>query len=179
MRVRLGVFGPVIAGALVWAIVSGQVGAAGFVIAFGSGLLIWTAVEYLMHRFIFHSGFPAHWAHHEEPTEPKYILAPLLLSIPVAAALFGVLWLATRSSAHAGLMIAGVVSGYLAYEELHLRIHANVPGGPILRTLRRLHFYHHYADDSRCYGVTSPLWDIVLSSGVKPGQANVRPPETV
>jgi len=61
-------------------------------------------------------------------------------------------------------VIAGVMAGYLAYELVHLRIHSNAAGGPVLRALRRYHYYHHFADDHVCYGVTTPVWDAVFAS---------------
>jgi len=128
-----------------------------------AGWLLWTALEYLMHRFAFH-GFAPHWEHHAEPGDPQFIVAPLLLSLPMAAAIWLLCWLAMGSPIEAGLAVAGVIAGYLAYELVHLRIHSRAAGGPLLRALRRYHYYHHFADDRVCYGVTTPVWDAVFAS---------------
>lgn len=128
-----------------------------------AGLLLWTAIEYLMHRFAFH-GFAPHWDHHAEPAETKFIVAPLLLSLPVATAIWLLCWLLTGSAVRGGLFISGVIAGYLAYELVHLRIHSRAAGGRLLRALRRYHYYHHFADDTVCYGVTTPLWDAFFGS---------------
>lgn len=161
MALRLGVFGPLLVVALAW---SARAGEAAWV---APGLLLWTILEYLMHRFAFH-GFAPHYDHHAEPTQENYLLAPLWLSVSMAAALWLVLSLATRSVNRATAVMAGVIAGYLLYEAVHLRLHRLVPGGPVLRALRRYHFYHHFADDRVCYGVTSPLWDVVLGTRKKP-----------
>ncbi len=177
MLVRLGIFGPLGVGAVVWALARGRLGGIGAAGAFTAGLFLWTALEYLMHRFAFH-GFAPHWEHHERPTEAKYILAPLGLSLPMAGAIFGVLWAAAGPGV-AAAVVAGVLAGYLVYEAVHLRIHSQAAGGAMLRALRRNHYYHHFAKDTKCYGVTSPLWDLILASADKPGRSPVRPPEAV
>jgi len=159
MRVRLSVFGPLAVlavGAAVW---RGEFR----LLPVALGLLLWTAIEYLMHRYAFH-GFAPHWEHHEKPAEAKFIVAPLTLSLPVASAVWLLVSLAMDSAVQAGLLIAGVIAGYLAYEAVHLRIHSEAAGGPLLRALRRYHYYHHFADDSVCYGVTTPLWDMVFAT---------------
>jgi sterol desaturase/sphingolipid hydroxylase (fatty acid hydroxylase superfamily) len=123
-------------------------------------------IEYLLHRFAFH-GFAPHYQHHEDPTDPTHILAPLQLSLPVLAALFILLWQLAGQALVAALIVAGVLAGYLVYESLHLRIHSTQPGGWLLRALRKQHFYHHFADHSSCYGVTSPVWDLVFRTRPK------------
>lgn len=126
-----------------------------------AGLLLWTLVEYLIHRFAFH-GFAPHYRHHADPTDPRYIVAPLWLSLAGAAAVWILAAIATGSWSRAALVVAGLLSGYLAYELVHLRIHSADPGGSLLRALRRYHYYHHFADEHACYGVTSPVWDRVF-----------------
>jgi sterol desaturase/sphingolipid hydroxylase (fatty acid hydroxylase superfamily) len=159
MVLRLAVFGPVVASALAAAFYAG-----GFrLLPIAAGALLWTILEYLMHRFAFH-GFAPHGDHHAQPAEAEFLVAPLLLSLPMATAIFLLSWLATGSAVEAGLVIAGVSAGYLTYEFVHLRIHSRAAGGLLLRALRRYHYYHHFADDRVCYGVTTPLWDAVFAS---------------
>jgi sterol desaturase/sphingolipid hydroxylase (fatty acid hydroxylase superfamily) len=131
------------------------------------GLLAWTIIEYLLHRFAFH-GFAPHWQHHEKPTDPVFIVAPLSLSLSASAILFALFSLAARSLPSGATILAGVIAGYIAYEAVHLRIHSSAAGGPILRTLRRHHYYHHFASDQVCYGVTSPIWDFIFQTRPRP-----------
>lgn len=161
MNLRLLVFGGFFAAAMAWGIADGH--ARAIPAAFTGGVLLWSLIEYLMHRFAFH-GFAPHWEHHAEPLDAKYILAPFPLSLAFSAGLWAIFWLATRSTSLPGLVLCGVWAGYLAYEGVHLRIHSSAPGGVLLRGLRRRHYYHHFADDRYCYGVTSPLWDFVFRS---------------
>jgi sterol desaturase/sphingolipid hydroxylase (fatty acid hydroxylase superfamily) len=128
---------------------------------FVAGLAIWTLIEYLMHRLAFH-GFAPHAEHHLNPGNRRYILAPLWLSTSGACSLFGIFWLSSGSWEAAASIVAGIIAGYLVYELIHLRIHSGKRGGPLLRALRKHHYYHHFASDRVCFGVTSPLWDIVF-----------------
>jgi sterol desaturase/sphingolipid hydroxylase (fatty acid hydroxylase superfamily) len=132
-------------------------------VLFALGLLAWTIIEYLLHRFAFH-GFAPHCEHHAQPADPVFIVAPLWLSLPATAILLAAFSLAARSFAAGASIVAGVIAGYLAYEAIHLRIHSAAAGGPLLRALRKHHYYHHFASDQVCYGVTSPLWDWIFRS---------------
>jgi dihydroceramide fatty acyl 2-hydroxylase len=135
----------------------------GSLLAIGAGLFLWTLLEYGIHRFAFH-GFLPHYQHHEDPKDTKYIVSPLWLSGGTSLALWVVMRIPAGSWARSGLTLAAIIAGYLAYEAVHLRIHSNVPGGPLLRALRKRHYYHHFADERYCYGVTTPVWDRVFGS---------------
>jgi len=161
MAIRLWVFVPLFVAAALVGIFSGQAA------SLPAGVVLWTVLEYLMHRFAFH-GFAPHYQHHAETRDPVFLLAPLWLSLSTAGALWVMLALASGSMARAAATVAGVIAGYLAYESVHLRIHSAIPGGQFLRALRKHHFYHHFADERVCYGVTSPLWDHVFRSVPKP-----------
>jgi len=163
MSLRLWVFGALSTAAASAGLLAGHSGAAHFAALLAGGFLVWTIVEYLMHRLAFH-GFAPHIEHHADPTDPSYILAPLWLSTSAALALFGVFCLVTRSWTAGASMISGVIAGYVAYEAIHLRIHSAKRGGALLRALRKHHYYHHFNNDRVCFGVTSPLWDVVFGS---------------
>jgi sterol desaturase/sphingolipid hydroxylase (fatty acid hydroxylase superfamily) len=154
------VYVPLVAAAMVWNRSSSP---AVWVACLAIGLALWTAVEYLMHRWVLHRLAP-HYQHHEQPEALEYIFAPLWLSGVSAVVLWALLALAAGSWQLAALVMAGTVSGYLFYEALHVRMHSAAAGGPLLRTLRKHHFYHHFADDTRCYGVTTPVWDYVFGT---------------
>ncbi|MCW5982033.1 MAG: sterol desaturase family protein [Bryobacteraceae bacterium] len=163
MTVRLWVYGPLVACAWWLSVRSGAVGASSAAAYFAAGVALWTALEYLMHRYAFH-GFAPHYEHHRDPADRRHILAPLWLSLSGAGALWLLLWPATGSAARAALIATGVIAGYLGYELIHLRLHSGRRGGRILRALRKRHFHHHFADERVCYGVTSPLWDVVFGT---------------
>ena len=128
---------------------------------FALGLLLWTPLEYVLHRYVFHRLAP-HYQHHESPAELRYIFAPLWFSGIAAIALFALFALAAGSWQRGALIDAGVISGYLCYEALHVWIHSPRAGGALLTALRRHHYYHHFADDTKCYGVVTPFWDHIF-----------------
>ncbi len=135
----------------------------GSAVCIAAGLFLWTLLEYGIHRFAFH-GFLPHWEHHERPKDPKYILAPLWLSTATSALLWAMLRIPAGSWARSGLVVASIIAGYLAYEGVHLLIHSSRAGGRTLRELRKRHYYHHFADERFCYGVTTSVWDRVFGS---------------
>src|SRR5512143_2254604 len=86
-------FGPFIAyGLIEGALRAGVARAAGLFLV---GWLIWTFIEYLLHRFVFHMeartpeerfrSFMVHGYHHEFPNDKLRLVAPPLMSWPIAA----------------------------------------------------------------------------------------------
>jgi len=160
---RLGIFGFLFAAAAGVGLASLHGRPLRFAGLFALGVLAWTMIEYLLHRLAFH-GFAPHWEHHAVPTDPVFIVAPLWLSLTSTAVLLAIFSMAAASLAAGAAIVTGVIAGYIAYEAIHLRIHSSAAGGPILRALRKHHFYHHFASDQVCFGVTSPLWDWIFRS---------------
>jgi sterol desaturase/sphingolipid hydroxylase (fatty acid hydroxylase superfamily) len=58
----------------------------------------------------------------------------------------------------------GFVSGYLAYGMIHYSMHAFRPPKNRLRFLWEYHNRHHYIDDEKGFGVSSPFWDIIFGT---------------
>jgi sterol desaturase/sphingolipid hydroxylase (fatty acid hydroxylase superfamily) len=158
------VYLPLVAAALIWNLYAGAIV---WAVCLISGLALWTPIEYVVHRYALHRLAP-HYQHHDEPTVVAYIFAPLWLSGGSALILWGLLALATGSWRRGALVEAGTILGYLFYEAVHVRIHSAAAGGPILRALRKHHFYHHFADDTRCFGVTSGIWDRIFRTAARP-----------
>jgi sterol desaturase/sphingolipid hydroxylase (fatty acid hydroxylase superfamily) len=65
-------------------------------------------------------------------------------------------------------VLVGLIVGYLSYEVIHFAIHCFPSVRRFVRPLASHHLHHHYADPSRCYGVTSPLWDWIFRTGRRP-----------
>jgi 4-hydroxysphinganine ceramide fatty acyl 2-hydroxylase len=165
------VFGTAAAVLTVATVLYGGLAAWQWVLAIGGGLLLWTFIEYTMHRFAFHewraiarlTGVPPHQKHHDLPAEEDYIVTPLPFSFPIAVTLYGIFWAATGWQI-ANLVMAGVFAGNLLYETVHLLVHIRPGGGSLLKRWRRYHFRHHYADSTASFGVTTPLWDALLGT---------------
>jgi dihydroceramide fatty acyl 2-hydroxylase len=145
------------------------------------GYALWTLFEYWLHRIVFHfepeDGFGArlHWiihgVHHEHPNDPLRLVMPPAVSIPLGAAVFGLLYLAFGSDYAPGLG-AGFFAGYLAYDMLHYYVHHFTPRSRLGRMLRERHMRHHFQDDTKGFGISAPYWDEVFrtSSRVRRGE---------
>jgi sterol desaturase/sphingolipid hydroxylase (fatty acid hydroxylase superfamily) len=136
------------------------------------GLFLWTLLEYVLHsRFfhdpprLFHWMSISHGDHHGDPDNPKLMVGQLSFSFPIAVFLFGALSLIFWSVAWGALAFVGLAIGYLSYEVIHFSIHRVPWVRRLLRPLASHHLHHHYADSSRCFGVTVPLWDWVFRTG--------------
>jgi sterol desaturase/sphingolipid hydroxylase (fatty acid hydroxylase superfamily) len=135
------------------------------------GYALWTLFEYWLHRLVFHFepqeglGARMHWIihgiHHDHPNDPMRLVMPPAVSVPLAAAVFGLLYLAFGVSYAPGLG-AGFFAGYLVYDMMHYYLHHFRPRGPLGRMLRERHMRHHFQDETRGFGISAPYWDEVF-----------------
>jgi len=159
------IFGPIAIGLGAYAVGIARIPWTRGAILMGAGLLGWTFLEYLLHRFALHFGgepVREHGRHHANPGDPVYVAAPLYLSIPVFVTILGLFGLAFGGLAYAGIWGVGVVVGYLAYEEIHYRTHHRPATSRFGRYLKRYHLIHHHRRPDQYFGVTSPFWDWVF-----------------
>ena len=166
-------FGPFIAFGLYKAFTGGTGIALGLGL-FALGALFFTLVEYLLHRFPFHWDggehrrgrlrlFLMHGYHHQFPNDKLRLVAPPLLSWPLAVLFLGLFWLAIPSVMW--VAYGGLLTGYLAYDWIHYYTHhGRNPRFWIGRTLRRAHAVHHYRLFHLNMGISSPLWDLVFGT---------------
>jgi sterol desaturase/sphingolipid hydroxylase (fatty acid hydroxylase superfamily) len=87
---------------------------------------------------------------------------PPLPSILLASAFFGLFSIILGDYVYA--FFPGFVSGYLAYGMIHYSMHAFRPPKNKLRFLWEYHNRHHYVDDEKGFGVSSPFWDIIFGT---------------
>jgi len=192
-------FVPVITVMLVLAFRAGQ-GAGQIVLLFVGGMLFWSLLEYVIHRFVFH---PPQWV--EEETRavtaslgPQEAVIPALpswrhrfyflvhgvhhdypndsrrLVMPPSVSIpLAVVFFFLFQWAIGPLTpaaFAGLVGGYLAYDTTHYLTHHS-PGKTALgRYQKKRHFRHHYYDSTRNFGVSSPLWDVLWGTMGRSGR---------
>ncbi len=144
-----------------------------FVSFFASGLLFWTFSEYMLHRFVFHFSpkgkimerihFIFHGVHHDYPNDKLRLVMPPSVSIPLATLfLYGFSLVLKGIDLYA--FFPGFIAGYLVYDIGHYALHhLNFKSGWI-KKVKQHHMLHHYSDAEKGFGVTSPLWDKLLSS---------------
>jgi sterol desaturase/sphingolipid hydroxylase (fatty acid hydroxylase superfamily) len=166
------VYGPLAAAAIAWNLLDEPSPAWAWVVLPLTGVLLWTLIEYALHSRFFHDP-PArlgwmsvsHGSHHDEPDDPDRIVARLSFSFPIAAFLFPLFSLILWDARWGALVMVGLIVGYLAYEVIHFSIHRVPTVRRLLKPLASHHLHHHYADPTRCFGVTTRLWDWVFRTG--------------
>lgn len=157
----------------------GLQGGAGLATATGLvalGLVLWTLTEYVMHRWVFHYHptsaigqrihFLMHGIHHAYPRDSTRLVMPPVVSIPLAA-LFGIAFHLVLGS-YAPITFAAFLVGYVGYDTIHYATHHWPMKGPVGKFLKEYHLRHHYIDEDRAYGVSSPLWDYLFGTSIPP-----------
>lgn len=134
------------------------------------GLFFYSFVEYLFHRWLFHKG-PAwfsdgHDQHHHNPLgyDSLPFFLPALVSLLLARCYMFVL-----PTGFALLVACTVTFGYVVYGLGHFSLHHVRFRNSLLRRWARPHHIHHHHPDCN-FGVTTPLWDILLGTRYVPGR---------
>lgn len=130
------------------------------------GLFLWTLVEYIMHRFVFHYiskneyikrfHYIFHGIHHQFPREEKRTMMP-----PAGGLIYVTLYFAFGYLVMGNLsffLTAGLTLGYLIYSGFHYSIHM-FKAPKRLEFLWTHHLLHHYQEPERAFGVSTRLWD--------------------
>jgi len=170
---------PIIVLLLVYALMTGSGNSLttiplGFII----GLFLWTFAEYTLHRFLFHHKpttprqerifFLFHGIHHAQPQVKTRLVMPFPVSIPLAMVFFGLFYLVLGvllgSPQWVAPLMAGYISGYLAYDLIHYATHHFPMRSGYAKFLKRYHMQHHYKDPATRFGVSSPVWDWVFGT---------------
>jgi 4-hydroxysphinganine ceramide fatty acyl 2-hydroxylase len=139
------------------------------------GILTWTLLEYVIHRYVFHYEpktrvgkllhFIMHGVHHDYPNDATRLVMPPIISVPLAVVFYVVFILTLGRFAPAAL--AGFGFGYVCYDTIHYATHHFAMKRGVWRWLKQYHLRHHYQDDHSGYGVSSPLWDYIFGTSRK------------
>jgi sterol desaturase/sphingolipid hydroxylase (fatty acid hydroxylase superfamily) len=145
--------------------------------AFGFALL-WTFMEYILHRFVFHFQprnktqwqliFLFHGIHHYQPHIKTRLVMPPAVSIPGAVVFYGLFWLVLASIFNVPFLVApmfaGTVLGYISYDIIHYATHHLPMKGSVMKFLKRHHMEHHYKTPDARFGVSTSMWDHVFDT---------------
>lgn len=146
---------------------------------FLAGLLLFTLVEYLMHRFLYHlpgvyeegnAVYALHGIHHKFPKDKKLLVMPPVLSVLLGSIVLGINYLIMGEGGFS--FTGGFLFGYAAYLSVHYIVHAFKPPKNFFKELWINHSIHHYQDDDKAFGVSSPLWDYVF--GTMPDKSKLK-----
>ena len=142
------------------------------VLLFLSGGLVFTLIEYLVHRYIYHIkpngprterfSYTAHGVHHDYPKDKSRLAMPPLLAIVVAGVFFLLYKLMMGTYVYG--FLAGFLMGYAGYLCVHYSVHAFKVPKNFLKILWHHHAIHHYREPNKAFGVSSPLWDMIFGT---------------
>lgn len=137
------------------------------VINFILGWLVFSAFEYVMHRFIFHMTpdkpfkekltYTMHGVHHDHPKDKDRLAMPPLISLLIAGLIFIIFYPLFQRGTYA--FLAGFTFGYAFYLSIHYMIHRYSPPKNYFRFYWIHHGIHHHAEPDRAFGVSTRLWD--------------------
>lgn len=138
-----------------------------------AGIVVWSLLEYWLHRVLFHyvpTGnfgkrfiWYLHGVHHDWPNDKLRLVFPPAVSLPLAAAFWGLFTVTVGDPLRWPLM-AGLAIGYLSYDMIHYWVHHYSPRSRAGKFLRRYHLEHHFKNPHSGYGVSQPLWDYVFGT---------------
>jgi sterol desaturase/sphingolipid hydroxylase (fatty acid hydroxylase superfamily) len=136
------------------------------------GVIAFTWVEYMVHRYLFHMGtsterrakmqYTMHGVHHEYPKDKERLAMPPVLSISIATMLLFLFRLVLGDLVFS--FLPGFLVGYALYLSVHYMVHAYTPPKNFLKVLWINHSVHHYKDGKAVYGVSTPLWDYIYGT---------------
>ena len=152
-----------------------------FVLGFS---VMWTYLEYFQHRFILHQelnldpnepwteaagvrngdNFGRHIHHHVFMNQKNRIVLSLSLYFQYIAVVTPLFALVLSPQIEFSLG-AGWLFGSLFYDYMHMAFHFPKEYGDFqwswFQKMKSAHMRHHFRDNSREFGVTTDLWDIV------------------
>jgi len=154
--------------------IAGGISLLNFGLYFAIGIAVWTATEYLMHRFIFHFhpttewgkklSFIMHGVHHDYPRDKKRLVLPPSVSLPLSTG-FYFLFASFLKTPLLYAFFPAFLIGYLIYDMLHYAMHHYNFKSGLMKKVKQHHMLHHYQNPEKGYGVSTSLWDIILRSG--------------
>lgn len=162
---------------LLWSLYRTSLNTASTFLIFAGGLLFWTWLEYMVHRFVFHHAegtpfqYTIHGVHHAFPKDKDRLAMPPVISIALATLLLFAFRMLLGESGFA--FASGFLCGYASYLCVHYIIHVYPRPRNVFSLWWVNHSIHHYQDGQRCFGVSSPLWDYVFGTQYKKSGRNV------
>lgn len=167
-------FGPIVAWAFYDALVRRSAGVLVTAGLFFAGWLCWTAIEYSLHRWVFHhepddtpagrlGAFLMHGYHHAYPNDRYRLVAPPMMSWPLGA-IFALACRLVVGPTGWLSVFAGIATGYVAYDWIHYYTHHFRPTTRLGKWIRAYHLRHHHDHSPTRFGVSSPLWDLILGT---------------
>ncbi|XP_066259576.1 fatty acid 2-hydroxylase isoform X2 [Euwallacea similis] len=143
------------------------------------GLIIWSLLEYSLHRWVFHiepSGrsklmiyfhFTIHGLHHKVPFDTRRLVFPPFPAAIIAFTLYQIFSFVIPESCVI-LVTAGAIAGYVVYDMIHYYLHYGSPEeNSYFYQLKRYHNQHHFAHHDSGFGISSIFWDKIFGTAIR------------
>jgi sterol desaturase/sphingolipid hydroxylase (fatty acid hydroxylase superfamily) len=139
-----------------------------------TGIVIWTLLEYLIHRVLLHS-VPClkrmHGMHHFSPT--AFVGTPVWVSLTGFAVLVLLPLRGLAGLEAACCVTAGLMLGYVWYLLVHDAVHRwPLDKKSIYYRAKLRHMRHHFGGGEGNFGVTVAVWDRVFGTFIEPSTSN-------
>jgi sterol desaturase/sphingolipid hydroxylase (fatty acid hydroxylase superfamily) len=165
---------------MVWGFLYSEIAWFDQVAIFFFGLVLFSLIEYLVHRYIFHMvtntklrekiQYAFHGVHHEFPKDTTRLAMPPVISVLIVTILYLLFKFIIGDYTYG--FLPGFITGYSLYLIVHYVVHAYQPPKNFLKALWINHGIHHYKDHERAFGVSSPLWDYVFRTTPKKSKSH-------
>jgi len=164
---------PASAAFFAWGVASGGPALPAALLAAAGGWLMWTFMEYVLHRTFFHwkpdtswgerMHFMVHGVHHDWVNDRYRLVMPPAVSL-LLAVLFGGLFHAALGVVWFRPFFGGFLFGYMVYDVTHYATHHLKIKNAVFLRLKKHHLLHHHSPKhaDRKYGVSTTLWDHVF-----------------
>ncbi|CAM6122139.1 unnamed protein product [Calypogeia fissa] len=141
------------------------------------GVVIWTLLEYLLHRFVFHMKTSSYWGntlhyflhgfHHKHPMDGARLVFPPAITLLIAITIWVTVgdWFAPYR--HRLSMYAAGLLAYVVYDLTHYYLHFGTAFNDETRKMKRYHLNHHFKDQTNGYGITTTMWDSLFRTQPK------------
>ncbi|KAH0614473.1 uncharacterized protein H6S33_000109 [Morchella sextelata] len=144
---------------------------------FSVGLALWTLIEYVLHRCLFHLDekmpdnrvcitihFLLHGVHHFLPMDKLRLVMPPTLFVVLATPFWHLAHFVFYWDWNVAVSVfCGGIFGYVCYDLTHYFLHhKSLPS--YYKELKKYHLQHHFADYQKGFGVTSKIWDKVFGT---------------
>ncbi|KAJ7969172.1 fatty acid hydroxylase 2 [Quillaja saponaria] len=138
-----------------------------------AGIIMWTLLEYTLHRFVFHAKTKSYWGntlhyllhgcHHKHPMDALRLVFPPAATAIIALPLWTVINILTTPSV-APALFGGLLLGYVMYDVTHYYLHHGKPSRGLTQNLKRYHLNHHFRIQAKGFGITSSFWDKIFGT---------------
>jgi len=153
---------------------------------FQTGLILWSFIEYSVHRFAFHIDeklpdynwvlklhFLLHGVHHKIPNDPyRLVMPPALMSLLtyIGYNFFKKLILFWLPDDMFKAILGSVIFAYIMYDMMHYsEHHFKSSDRSYFGIMRRYHMKHHFMNKGyhKGFGITSKIWDYIFDTILK------------